>query len=112
MRQQRRRKAQSRKCQSACIKLAEFGQLGDEGARDGWPYAGHRGEQVFLLAPGRRAAHGIVDVGVEAGELQSSPSSDIMRSGMSRLILWATETALPGWAGRTRTQKCRRKLSF
>ena len=48
---------------------AEFGQLGKQGSGNGLADAGNRGQQLLLLAPGRRAAHGLVDVGLEAGEL-------------------------------------------
>ena len=44
-------------------------QLGNECARDDRPDARHRGEQVLFLAPGRRATHGIVNVGLDAREL-------------------------------------------
>jgi hypothetical protein len=53
----------------APVEAAEFGQFGDQGAGDGRPDSGHGGEQVLVLPPGRRAAHRLVDVGLEAGEL-------------------------------------------
>jgi uncharacterized protein (AIM24 family) len=55
-------------CDLLTVEAAEFGQIGDESARNDRPDARHRGEEVLLVAPGRRAAHGIVDVGVDAGE--------------------------------------------
>ena len=53
-----------------CLRLerAKFRQVGDERARDDRPNAGHGGQQVLLLAPGRRTAHAIADLGVEFGE--------------------------------------------
>ena len=53
----------------APVEAAEFGQFGDQGAGDGRPDAGHGGDEVLFLPPGRRAAHRLVDVGLEAGEL-------------------------------------------
>src|SRR5579871_1932019 len=49
--------------------LPELGQLGDQCASDGRADARHRGEQVFLVAPGWRAPYRIIDVGVDASQL-------------------------------------------
>lgn len=54
---------------SSAIERAELGQLGDQGAGDDGADARHGREEVLLLAPGGRAAHGPVDVVVEAVEL-------------------------------------------
>jgi hypothetical protein len=51
------------------IKASKFGQLGNQGPRDCRPDGGYRGQQVLLLTPGWRAAHGIVNVGIDAREL-------------------------------------------
>jgi hypothetical protein len=59
----------------------ELRQLRDERSRDHRPDARHRGEQVFLLAPGRRAAHRIVDVLVERGEFLCSAAAAAGVSG-------------------------------
>ena len=50
------------------VEGAELGQLGDKSAGDDGADTGHGGEEVLLLAPGRRAPHGSVDVAVEAVE--------------------------------------------
>ena len=52
----------------APVEGAELGQLGDKSAGDDGADTGHGGEEVLLLAPGRRAPHGSVDVAVEAVE--------------------------------------------
>src|SRR5579871_3200951 len=49
--------------------LPELGQLGDQCASDGRADARHRGEQVFLVAPGWRAPYRIIDVGVDVSQL-------------------------------------------
>jgi hypothetical protein len=51
------------------VELPKLRQLGNQGSRDHRPDAWHRDEQVFLLAPGRRAAHGIVNALIKRGEL-------------------------------------------
>ena len=51
------------------LRVPEFGQLGDQRAGDDRSDAGHRGEQVLLVAPSRRAAHAVVDIAVEARQL-------------------------------------------
>src|SRR3954453_9326452 len=51
------------------VEGAELRQLGDEGSRSGRSDAGHRGEEVLFVAPGRRAAHADVDLGIDFGEL-------------------------------------------
>ena len=51
------------------VERPEFGQFGHQCARDGWPDAGRGGEQVLLVTPGRRASHGVVDIGVDARQL-------------------------------------------
>src|SRR5512134_1077146 len=51
------------------VDAAELGQLGEQGSGNGPADAGNRGQQLLLLAPGRGAAHGLVDVDLEAGKL-------------------------------------------
>src|SRR4051794_11390695 len=51
------------------VEGAELGQLGDEGSGDDRPDAGDGGEEVLLVAPGGRAAHAGVDLGIDLGEL-------------------------------------------
>ena len=55
-------------CDLLAVEGAEFGQFGDEGARNDRADARHGGEEVLLVAPGRRAAHGVIDVVIDAGE--------------------------------------------
>ena len=49
------------------VEPAQFGQFGDQRAGNDRADARHRGQQVFLVPPGWRAAHGVVDVGIDAG---------------------------------------------
>src|SRR3954454_23544391 len=51
------------------VEGAELGQLGDEGSGDDRSDAGDGGEEVLLVAPGGRAAHPGVDLGIDLGEL-------------------------------------------
>src|SRR5215471_21264242 len=51
------------------IKASKFRQLGNQGPRDCRADGGYRGQQVLLLTPGWRAAHGIVNVRIDAREL-------------------------------------------
>jgi hypothetical protein len=51
------------------VELPKLRQFGDQGSRDYRPDARHRGEQVFFLAPGRRAAPGIVNALIKRREL-------------------------------------------
>lgn len=51
------------------IERSEFRQFGDQRAGDLLADPWHGDEEVLLLAPGRGAAHGIVDVLFEFGEL-------------------------------------------
>src|SRR4051812_45567058 len=51
------------------VEGAERGQLGDEGSGDDRSDAGDGGEEVLLVAPGGRAAHAGVDLGIDLGEL-------------------------------------------
>src|SRR5215213_6003267 len=53
----------------APLEAAELGQLGQEGAGDDRPDAGHRDEEILFLAPQRRSAHLIADLLVELGKL-------------------------------------------
>src|SRR5829696_7405027 len=53
----------------APLETAELGQLGQEGAGDDRPDAGHRDEEILFLAPQRRSAHLIADLLVELGKL-------------------------------------------
>src|SRR5262245_7981656 len=48
---------------------SKFRQLGNQGPRDCRADGGYRGQQVLLLTPGWRAAHGIVNVRIDAREL-------------------------------------------
>src|SRR5947209_19176161 len=52
----------------AAIERAEFGQPGDQRACDCVPDARHRDEKILLLAPGRRAAQGVVDLALDVGQ--------------------------------------------
>jgi hypothetical protein len=87
-------------CDFAPVEPAEFGQFGDQGAGDGRPDAGHGGEQVLFLPPGRRAAHRFVDVGLEAGELllQRGEQTGDWYSKLDRCrppLRWASSAAPP-----------------
>src|SRR5215208_6636296 len=53
----------------APLEAAELGQLGQEGAGDDRPDAGHRDEEILFLAPQRRSADLIADLLVELGKL-------------------------------------------
>src|SRR5271165_6989411 len=48
--------------------LPELGQLSDQRARDGRPYAWRGNQQILLVAPSRRAAHSVIDILVDAGQ--------------------------------------------
>src|SRR6516225_10340773 len=48
---------------------SKFRQLGNQRPRDCQADRGYRGQQVLLLTPGWRAAHGIVNVRIDAREL-------------------------------------------
>ena len=52
----------------AAAEAAEFGQFGDQGAGDGVADTGDGFEEVLLLAPGRSAAHGGVDLAFDLAE--------------------------------------------
>src|SRR3954469_9342376 len=59
-------------CEAGGLLLVEGaarGQLGDGGSGDDRPDAGDGGEEVLLVAPGGRAAHAGVDLGIDLGEL-------------------------------------------
>jgi hypothetical protein len=49
--------------------LPELGQLSDQRAGNGRPNARHGSEQILLVSPSWRAAHGIVDILIDAGQL-------------------------------------------
>src|SRR5713226_7643153 len=71
----------------AAVERTQFWQFGNQGARDGWPNARHRGEQVFLLGPGRRSPHVVGDVVVQFGQflLQrlAQPGDALLQAGKS-----------------------------
>jgi len=52
----------------AAIEAPKFRQLGDEGSCRNRSYAGHGGEKLLSLSPGRRSTHAGVDVAVNLGE--------------------------------------------
>ena len=54
---------------AAAIERTEFRQFGDQSAGDDRADTGNGGQQIFLLGPDRRAAHMIVDLTVEFGQL-------------------------------------------
>lgn len=51
------------------VEAAKLRQLGNERAGDDGADTRHRGQQILRFAPGRRAAHGVVDVSVDACKL-------------------------------------------
>src|SRR5262249_22503423 len=51
------------------VEGSKLRQLSNERVRDYRPDTGYRRDQVLFLAPGRRAAHGIVNIRVDAREL-------------------------------------------
>ena len=64
-----RDRGEPRQCSDLlAVEGAQFGEFGDQLARDDRPDAGDRRQEIFGLAPGGRAAHGFVDVPVEIGE--------------------------------------------
>src|ERR1700694_4271265 len=53
------------RCDLPAVERTEFRQLGNQGTRNGRTNARHRGEQVLLLGPCRRAPHVVGDVVVQ-----------------------------------------------
>jgi hypothetical protein len=53
----------------AACKPPEFRELGHQGARRDLPHDFDRGQQIFEIAPSRRAAHTVIDILVDFGQL-------------------------------------------
>src|SRR5262245_9918258 len=72
------------------IKASKFRQLGNQGPRDCRADGGYRGQQVLLLTPGWRAAHGIVDVLIDARELTlerlHEPADALLDAGIGPVL--------------------------
>src|SRR5580704_10592904 len=73
--------------------LPELGQLSDQRAGNGRPNARHGSEQILLVSPSWRAAHGIVDILIDAGQL-------LLQRFKSRAMLlrrWGTAIRFSRW---------------
>src|SRR5262245_48442919 len=69
---------------------SKFRQLGNQGPRDCRADGGYRGQQVLLLTPGWRAAHGIVNVRIDARELPlerlHEPANALLDAGIGPFL--------------------------
>jgi len=72
------------------VKGTKLPQLSNERARDYRPDNGQRREQVLFLAPGRRAAHGIVNMRVDGGKFMlerlHEPADALLDAGIGPFL--------------------------
>src|SRR5215510_9383917 len=72
------------------IKASKFRQLGNQGPRDCWADGGYRRQQILLLTPGWRAAHGLVNVRIDARELTlerlHEPADALLDAGIGPVL--------------------------